>query len=217
MHPHHRGINVVYVEYRFSKTIVIPILIAAAAAAADGHAQDLVPDGTFDSGIADWHLVGRGTLAHAAGEGSTTPGSLDVVGGLAGSRTQAIAGYCIASLPASQELQFSVRLKPVAGTPAYCRIALFESQHSDCRWIALGGEQLRYSLYIGWTQLPQAHLVTGATTRSVEVRLHCATAVGDTGPLEVLFDDVSIVTTSGLIFADDFESASTARWSNAVP
>jgi hypothetical protein len=201
----------------FSKQIVIPILIAAATAAVDGHAQNLVPDGTFDSGIAGWHLVGRGTLAHATGEGSPTPGSLEVVGGLAGNRTQAIAGYCIASLPLSQDLQFSVRVSPVAGTPAYCRIALFESQYSDCRWIALGGERLRYSFYIGWTQLPSAHLVTGATTRSVEVRLHCATAEGATGPLKVLFDSVSVVTTSGLIFADDFESGSTARWSNAVP
>ena len=201
----------------FSKSIVIPVLIAAAAAAANVEAQGLVPNGTFDSGIAGWHLVGRGALAHDAGEGSPTPGALNVVGGLAGNRTQAIAGYCIASLPPGQDLLFSVRVKPVAGTPAYCRIALFESQNSDCRWIALGGQGLRYSLFIGWTQLPQAHLVTGASTRSVEVRLHCATADGATGPLEVLFDDVSVVTASGLIFADDFESASTARWSNAVP
>lgn len=199
----------------FSRIAVI--LVSVAAAAPICAATDLVPDGSFDSGVGSWHLVGRGTLSHDPAQGSLAPGSMHVVGGLAGNSTHAVAGYCVASLPPNQPLQFSVRVKPLTGTPAYCRIALFESERSDCRWISLGNERRRTSLYIGWTQLPLAQLVTGADTHSVEVRLHCATADGATGPLEVLFDDVSVVTSSGLIFADDFESHDTSRWSSAVP
>jgi hypothetical protein len=203
------------VNYRFSISILIPFLITISTSGAG--ATDLVADGGFNAGVAGWRLVGRGSLSWSAGEGSIAPGSLHLEGGLAGGRTQAIAGYCVASLPPLQDLSFSVRVKPVIGTPSYCRIALFESERSDCRWIGLGAERRRTSFYIGWTQLPQAQLVTGAATRSVEVRLHCATAEGATGPLEVLFDDVSVATASGLIFADDFESHDTSRWSSTVP
>jgi hypothetical protein len=215
LHSHRSRPNFVHVSYRFSISIFIPILILVATAGVG--ATDLVADGGFDTGVTGWRLVGRGSLSWSAGEGSIAPGSLHLEGGRAGGRTQAIAGYCLASLPPLQNLSFSVRVKPVTGTPSYCRIALFESERSDCRWIGLGAERRSTAFSIGWTQLPQAQRVTGVATRSVEVRLHCSTAEGATGPLEVLFDDVSVTTTSGLIFADDFESHGTSRWSGTVP
>jgi len=184
--------------------------------AASGHASDLLPDGGFDAGIGGWHLVGRGSIAHAA-EGATAPGSLHIEGGLAGNSTQAIAGYCLASLPPDQDLQFAFKVKVVGGTAAFCRLALFESERSDCLWLALGAERRRTFFFVSWNPLVQGHLLTGGATRSVEVRLHCGTAAGETGPLEVLFDDVDITTSSGLIFADDLESGNTARWSRTVP
>ncbi len=181
------------------------------------YASDLLPDGGFDSGVAGWHLVGRGSLAHAPAEGAGAPGSLRIGGGLAGNRTQAIAGYCLASLPPGLEIQIAFKVKIVAGTPAFCRLALFESDRLDCRWISLGGEIRRLTFSTGWDSSPQGDIVTGIGTRSVEVRLHCGNAAGDTGPLEMLFDDVQVSSPAGLIFADGFELGSTERWSTTVP
>jgi hypothetical protein len=193
---------------------VIPVLIAMTAVW--GHASDLLPDGGFDAGVSGWHLVGRGSIAHAA-EGATAPGSLHIEGGLAGNSTQAIAGYCLASLPPDQNLQVAFKVKIVGGTAAFCRLALFESKRSDCLWLTLSAETRRTIFLPGWNPLVRRNVLTGGATRSVEVRLHCRTATGETGPLEVLFDDVDITTSSGLIFADDLESGNTARWSNTVP
>jgi len=181
-----------------------------------GHASDLLPDGGFDAGIGGWHLVGRGMIAHGA-DGATTPGSLHIEGGLAGNSTQAIVGYCLASLPPDQDLEFAFKAKIVSGTPAFCRLALFESERSNCLWLELGAEARRTLFLADWNSMIHWHLLTSGATRSVEVRLHCGTAEGETGPLEVLFDDVDITTSSGLIFADDLESGNTARWSNTVP
>jgi hypothetical protein len=199
---------------KISILAVIPVLIAMTAVW--GHASDLLPDGSFDAGVSGWHLVGRGAIAHAA-EGATAPGSLHIEGGLAGNSTQAIAGFCLVSLPPGQDLQFAFKVKIVAGTPTFCRFALFESERSDCLWLSLGAERRRTFFFASWNPLVQGHLLTGGATRSVEVRLHCGTAAGETGPLEVLFDDVHVITSSGLIFADDLESGNTARWSNTVP
>jgi hypothetical protein len=61
-------------------------------------------------------------------------------------------------------------------------------------------------------------MTTDPATRSIEARLHCANAEGDTGPLEVLFDAV-LVRTSGVvewIFGDGFETGNTDPWSSAV-
>ena len=202
-------------RYRISKSIIIPILIAGTSVSAQG--SDLLPDGGFDLGIAGWHLVGRGSLAHAPAEGAGAPGSLRIVGGLAGDRSQAIAGYCLASLPPGLEIQFAFNAKIVTGTPAFCRLALFESDRSDCRWISLGSEVRRTWFSTGWNSSSQGNAVTGIGTRSIEVRLHCGNADGDNGPLEVLFDDVQVTSPAGLIFADDFELGSTERWSATVP
>ena len=182
------------------------------------HAQNLVANGEFESDITGWHLVGRGGLAHG-GTGYGSSGSLQVTGGLAGGRTQAVAGQCVASVAPSQSHQFRAQVQVVTGSPEYCRIALFESERTDCRWIELGGENRRTPpASIGWTWMGGA-MSTEAATRSVEVRLHCSNADGDTGALEVLFDAV-VVDTSGVvewIFGDGFESNNTSAWSAAVP
>ena len=180
-------------------------------------ASDVLPDGGFDGGISGWHLVGRGSTSHVTDEGANAPGSMRVTGGLAGNRTQGIAGFCLDSLSPGQNLQFAFKVKVEAGSPAFCRLALFESNRSDCRWLSLGAQSRRTFFYSGWLQSPAAHLLMAGSTLSVEVRLHCANAAGDTGPLEVLFDDVTLIETSGSAFADGFETGTTERWSDTNP
>jgi hypothetical protein len=172
----------------------------------------------FGSGIAGWHLVGRGTLASST-DGATAPGSLQATGGLAGNATQAVAGQCVSSLSPAQALEFQARVRVVSGSPAYCRIALFESERSDCRWIGLGAEVRRTAFSGGWDLLAGGSLTTAASTRSVEVRLHCANGAGGLQALVLRFDDIA-VTPAGFvaeIFSDGFELGNTSRWSSTVP
>jgi hypothetical protein len=51
------------------------------------------------------------------------------------------------------------------------------------------------------------------------VRLHCANATGDQHAIEVRFDDVVVTPTGAVatIFADDFETGDTVKWSSTVP
>ena len=182
------------------------------------HSQNLVVNGEFDAGISGWHLVGRGALSHS-GDGANSAGALQAEGGLAGNATQAVAGQCITAVSPAQSLNFQAEIRVVSGSPSYCRIALFESEHSDCRWIGLGAEVRRTSFSGGWDSLHGGTLMTSAGTASVEVRLHCATATGDLQALDVRFDDI-VVTPAGpvvTIFADDFETGNTVKWSSTVP
>jgi hypothetical protein len=197
------------------KTALVLALVVVLGGAAD--AQNLTTNGEFESNVTGWHLVGRGALAHS-GTGYSSSGSLQVSGGLAGGKTQAIAGQCIPSVAPSQNHQFRAQVQVVTGSPEHCRIALFESERSDCRWIELGGEGPRSSPpSTGWFGIGNV-MTTAATTRSVEVRLHCANPDGDTGALEVLFDAV-VVEPGGFvewIFGDGFETNNTSAWSATV-
>ena len=186
--------------------------------AAGAESQNLVNNPAFSAGIAGWHLVGRGALTHDA-DGATAPGSLQATGGLAGDATQAVAGQCVSTVSPGQALQFQARVRVVSGSPSYCRIALFESERSDCRWIGLGAEIRRTAFSGGWDLLSGGSLTTTATTRSVEVRLHCANATGGLQPLEVRFDDIAVIPAGFVaeIFADGFELGNTSRWSSTVP
>lgn len=186
--------------------------------AAGAETQNLVSNPAFGSGIAGWHLVGRGVLASST-DGAAAPGSLQATGGLAGDATQAVAGQCVSSVSPGQALEFQARVRVVSGSPSYCRIALFESERSDCRWIGLGAEVRRTAFSGGWDLLSGGSLTTAASTRSVEVRLHCANAIGNRQALEVRFDDIA-VTPAGFvaeIFSDGFELGNTSRWSSTVP
>ena len=187
-------------------------------AVSSASAADLVSNGGFPSGIADWHLVGRGSMAHSA-DGSGAPGSLEIDGGLAGDATQAVAGQCISPVSPGQALEFEASVRVVSGSPANCRVALFESDRDDCLWIDLGAEVRRTTFSTGWDNLAGGTLTTSVWTRSVEVRLHCANAGGDTDPLQVRFDNVAVNTTgvTDVIFSDGFESGNTSAWSSVVP
>jgi hypothetical protein len=98
-------------------------------------------------------------------------------------------------------------------------MALFESEGEDCLWIELGAEVRRTTFSAGWGSLSGGTTTTSPGTGSLEVRLHCARAEGDTDPLQVRFDDVTVSTTSlaDLIFSDDFESGGASAWSSSVP
>ena len=100
-------------------------------------AGDLVSNGGFSSDISGWHLVGRGSLAHST-DGSDASGALEIEGGLAGGATQAVAGQCLSPVTPDQTLYFGGSVRVVTGSPASCRIAVFESADADCSWIALG-------------------------------------------------------------------------------
>ncbi len=186
--------------------------------AAGAESQNLVSNPAFGSGIAGWHLVGRGALAHNA-DGAVAPGSLQATGGLAGDATQAVAGQCVSTVSPGQTLQFQARVRVVSGSPAYCRIAIFESERSDCHWIGLGAEVRRTAFSGGWDLLSGGSLTTAASTRSLEVRLHCANAAGGLQALEVRFDDIAVIPTGFVaeIFSDGFELGNTSRWSSTVP
>jgi hypothetical protein len=199
----------------FSAAIIAALFIFADAGAAG--AQNLVTNGDFASGISGWHLVGRGTLS-ANSDGASSTGSLQAEGGLAGDATQAVAGQCIV-IPQSQGFVFSASVRVVTGSPSYCRIALFESERSDCQWLDLGAEVRRTTFSGGWDGLAGGSLITSTGTGSIELRLHCANSIGDRQPLEVRFDTVVVETEAGLleIFSDDFETGGTGRWSSTVP
>lgn len=186
--------------------------------AAGAESQNLVINPTFGGGIAGWHLVGRGGLASST-DGAAAPGSLQATGGLAGDATQAVAGQCVSTVSPGQALEFQARVRVVSGSPSYCRIALFESARSDCHWIGLGAEVRRTTFSGGWDMLAGGTLTTAASTRSVEVRLHCANPTGGLQPLEVRFDDVAVVPAGFVaeIFSDGFELGNTSRWSSTVP
>jgi len=195
------------------------ILVAMSVLGASGaSAGDLVSNGEFTTGIADWRPVGRGSLAHSA-DGANAPGALEIEGGLAGNATQAVGGQCLSPVLPGQALEFGASVRVVSGSPAYCRVALFESAGADCRWIALGSEIRRTTFSGGWEPVTGGRLTAAAATGSVELRLHCANADGNTTALQVRFDDVVVSTSAGsdLIFADDFETGNTSEWSSVVP
>ena len=195
--------------------ILVAIVLVAASALFAG---DLVSNGSFPSDISGWHLVGRGSLAHSS-DGGAASGALQIEGGLAGGATQAVAGQCLSPVTPGQTLQFGSSVRVVNGSPAYCRIALFESAGADCMWIAPGAEVRRTTFSGGWDALAGGSLTPGAGTGSIELRLHCANADGQNAALEVRFDDV-IVSTGALgdaIFSDGFETGDTGEWSSVVP
>ena len=198
----------------FSAAVIAVVSIFAAGAAG---AQNLVTNGDFASGISGWHLVGRGTLSPNS-DGANSTGSLQAEGGLAGDAMQAVAGQCIAISP-SQGFTFSASVRVATGAPSYCRVALFESERSDCQWLDLGAEVRRTTFSGGWDGLSGGSLISSTETGSIELRLHCANSVGDRQPLEVRFDTVSVETEAGLleIFSDDFETGGTGRWSSTLP
>jgi len=200
----------------FSRTAVVFGVVFVVTGAA--HSQNLVANGEFGTGISGWHLVGRGALSHS-GDGAISAGALQAEGGLAGNATQAVAGQCIAAVSPAQSLNFQAEIRVVSSSPSYCRIALFESEYSDCRWIGLGAEVRRTSFSGGWDSLHGGTLITSADTASVEVRLHCTTATGDLQALEVRFDDIVVMSAGPAvtIFADDFETGNTVKWSSTVP
>jgi len=200
----------------FSITTTVLLSLVLGAAAAD--AQNLVANPDFTSGIASWHLVGRGALAHGT-DGANAPGSLQAAGGLAGNATQAVVGQCITSVSPAQILDFQAEVRVVSGSPSYCRIALFESDRPDCLWIELGSEVRRTTFSGGWDSLHGGTLTTSGGTRSIEVRLHCANAAGALQALDVRFDDIVVTPTGSAaeIFSDGFESGDTVRWSSTAP
>ncbi len=181
-------------------------------------AGDLVSNGDFSSGISAWRLVGRGSLSHST-DGSGAPGALEIDGGLAGNSTQSVAGQCLSPVTPGQTLNFGATVKVVDGTPSYCRVALFESEGADCLWITLASEVRRAAFSGGWDVLSGGVLTVGAGTGSLELRLHCANADGQTGALRARFDDVVVSTTptADEIFSDGFEDGNTSAWSLAVP
>lgn len=196
--------------------ILIALLISPFLVTGAADAQNLVTNGDFSSNISGWHLVGRGTLSHDA-DGTGTTGSLQAEGGLAGNATHAVAGQCI-SVSASHGYTFSASVRAVSGTPSYCRIALFESERSDCRWLDLGAQVRRTTFSAGWENLAGGTIVTASDTSSIELRLHCATADEDLQAIEVRFDAVVVeATILAEIFSDDFESGGTSNWSSTVP
>ncbi len=199
----------------FSVIIITAVSFFVATGVAD--AQNLVTNGDFASGMSGWHKVGRGTLSHNA-DGASSTGSLQAEGGLAGDATQGVAGQCIAISP-SQGLVFSAFVRVVSGAPSYCRVAIFESERSDCLWLDLGAEVRRTTFSGGWDGLAGGTLLASAATQSIELRLHCANAAGDQQPLEVRFDTVVVEpsTIPAEIFSDDFESGDTDMWSTTVP
>ncbi len=198
-------------------SIIVILLISAFLGAGAADAQNLVTNGDFTSGISGWHLVGRGALSHDA-DGTGSAGSLQAEGGLAGNATQAVAGQCI-SVSASQGYTFRASVRAVSGVPSYCRIALFESERSDCRWLDLGAEVRRTTFSAGWDDLSGGTILTASGTSSIELRLHCATAEGDQQAILVRFDAVIVEAAAFVteIFSDDFESGGTANWSSTVP
>lgn len=200
-------------------TSLLIFLVAIILVIAGGSfAADLVSNGSFPSDVSGWHLVGRGSLDHSA-DGSAAPGALQIGGGLAGGATQAVAGQCLSPVTPGQTLLFGGSVRVVNGSPASCRIALFESAGADCSWIALGAEIRRTTFSGGWDALAGGSLTPGAGTGSIELRLHCTNAEGQTAALDVRFDDV-VVSTQGLgdvIFSDGFETGNTGRWSSVVP
>lgn len=193
--------------------MLISVLVTGGAFAAD-----LVSNGDFGSNTNDWRQVGRGTMTHDA-DGAVAAGSLNHDAGLAGNASQAIAGQCISGVPGGQELQFQASVKIVAGSPSYCRVALFESEGDDCLWIELGAEARRAFFGANWNTIVGASHTTSLTTGSVELRLHCAKTTGDTAALEVRWDDVAVTTVGlpTLIFDDDFEGADTTEWTATSP
>ena len=193
------------------------LVLVAVLTCPGAHAGDLVSNGDFATDTSNWRLVGRGTLQHDA-DGSDAAGSLDLDSGLAGNASHAIAGQCVSGVSGGQQLSFEASAKSVSGSPAYCRIALFESARDDCLWISLGAESRRTQFFGTWQNISTGSHTTAADTRSIELRLHCASSDGETSAFNVRFDDVT-VTTVGLpstIFMDDFESSDTAEWSSTT-
>lgn len=199
-------------------TLFLCLVLGSIGTCGDLGAAELVSNGDFDSTVVGWRLVGRGALAHN-GDGMAAPGSLELTGGLAGGATQAIAGQCLSPVSGGQQIEFSAMVRVAAGSPASCRVALFESEHDDCTWIVLGAEVRRSTFSSAWHALIGGNLTTAIATRSVELRLHCANAEGNTAGLQVRFDDVSVntVSTPSVIFVDDFETGDSSRWSSKVP
>lgn len=199
-------------------SLLIHLVAIILAVASGSSAADLVANGTFPTDVSGWHLVGRGSLAHAA-DGATAPGALEIAGGLAGGATQAVAGQCLSPVSPGQTLEYEGSVRVVSGSPAFCRIAVFESTGADCSWIALGAEIRRTAFSGGWDALAGGSLTPGAGTGSIELRLHCANADGQTAAIDVRFDDVVVSTEAlgGVIFSDDFETGNAGRWSSVVP
>lgn len=203
-----------------SKRTLLPFNLVLASALICGGAQaaELVSNGDFSADTSNWRRVGRGTITHNA-DGSGGAGSLDAEAGLAGGASHALAGQCISGVSGGQALVFSADLRVTVGSPDYCRIAVFESQGDGCLWITLGSEVRRTAFSGGWDALSGGSFTTAAATGSLEIRLHCANSDGDTGALEVRFDDVSVDTVGlpSTIFEDDFESDDTSEWSSTTP
>jgi hypothetical protein len=174
---------------------------------------------SFDSDIAGWHLVGRGSLQHEGSDGHLTAnGALRATGGNAGNRTQSVAGQCLTATPSSS-LDVALSFKVETGAPEACRLALFGSSSANCRGLALEHEAsiAAPTTAAGW-QRATGTFTTAAGTNSLEVRLHCYNGAADQSGLTVLFDDVSVAAGDGnAIFSDGFETGDTSRWSETVP
>jgi hypothetical protein len=193
------------------------LLALVVALPATSPAQLLNP--TFDSDVAHWNLIGRGTLAHEASDGHLTAnGALRVTGGNAGNRTQSVVGQCLDVSPSSS-LDVALSFKVETGAPEACRLALFGSPSTNCRGLALEHEASisTPTSAAGW-QRATGSFTTTATTDSLEVRLHCYNVAADLSTLTVLFDDVSVGGGNGsAIFSDGFETGDTSRWSDTIP
>ncbi len=179
-----------------------------------------ITNGSFDSDVTGWHLVGRGTIAHTGADGGAAPGALELTGGLAGNRTQLIAGQCV-TVTGGTLTHWNTALKVVSGNQDFCRLALFESPRADCLGLTLGAELTRSGHNPTWATSRRS-FTTAANTKAVELRLHCATSGGDLSPLVVRFDDVTqdappTQSPADALFDDGFETGNTGAWDLSDP
>lgn len=185
-------------------------------------AQNVVVNGTFDSDFTGWTDL-SGTNSAAAwssfdADDSGSSGSADLTNLLMNGGSSAILSQCFDVNPGDL-LTFGLQVFQPSGQGGEGQ-AGFRSRffpESGCMGSFLTGpsEYVASNVFDQWVPTTESAVVPGGF---VSVKLYLA-VIGSPGGTEfgAFFDNVDMTVTTGLIFADDFESEDTSEWSTTAP
>jgi hypothetical protein len=204
------------------------LLLVLAAAPTGVRATDLVGNGEFDFDVADWeHVAGASTL-------DWNTGDRDGCGAASGSALAVNTGpdadfgvpfvSCVTGIVPGRAYSFAAHLRFPGGQAASGSAAMllqwFDSE-LDCSGSFLGNTTSGSPLLT--TATPNAWVRTGldvvvapAGARSALARISLFKETANE-PLELRFDGVQVVDSTGLVLIEGFETGSACRWGAEIP
>lgn len=191
------------------------IVLALAGASTALASDNLVPNGSFATDLADWQASSGTALWLAESAYADGTGSAQLTSDYPGSATAfTVLTQCIAVSPGAHFLQFAARVPTGQQRTGHAYSSVYVYGTTTCDGAPIGSGRSTASVSSGTWSFRGVSVNVPAGGLSVSLRLDVY-KLEPGGIFDVVADAVELRT--GFLFADGLESGSTALWSAVVP